>query len=162
MDPTLAGFIQFVRQIMGIPATILPDTSTYLAEAFWASMTIVNQFLEIVGTAEPPVQQFPTYYGYAVYNLAGDFLVRYTLDDTTLTPPNDTYFQTLRKQMNLNAFVPGIIQSSSDQGTSQSFAIPDFIKSMTLGDLQLMQTPWGRNYLNLAQAYGPSIWGLTP
>jgi hypothetical protein len=162
MDPTLALFIAWVRTFMAIPATILPDTSVYLAQAFWAAMTITNETLEIVGTAEPPVQQYPTYYAQAVYNLAGDFLVRYTPDDTALTPPNDTYFQTLRTNMNLNAFVPGIIQSSSDQGTSQSFAIPDFIKSMTMGDLQLMQTPWGRNYLNLAQAAGPTIWGLTP
>ena len=100
---------------------------------------------------------FPSYYAWAVYNLAGHFLVTYAQD----IPPS-TYFADLRAQLNLNSFTPGLIQSSQDVSTSQSFVVPNFAKDLTLGNLQMMQDPWGRAYMALAQAYGPTIWGLTP
>jgi hypothetical protein len=162
VDPNLADYLTFIRQNMGIPVEALPDDSVYIAQSFWFAMTTVNQYLQIVGNAEPPTQMFPTYYAYAVYYLAGHLLVTIALDDPAAAPPNDTYFADLRSKMNLNAFVPGVIQSSSDQGTSQSWMVPDFFKGLTLGDMALLQTPWGRAYLALAQAYGPTIWGLTP
>jgi len=38
--------------------------------------------------------------------------------------------------------------------------IPDAIKGMTLMDLQLAKSPWGRKYLMIAGQWG-SIWGIT-
>jgi hypothetical protein len=163
VDPNLDDYLTFIRLNMGIPVEALPDDSVYIPQSYWFAMTTVNPYLGIVGNAEtPPPQTFPTYYAYAVYYLAGHLLVTIAIDNPAAAPPNNTYFADLRAKMNLNAFVPGVIQSSSDQGTSQSWMVPDFFKSITLGDMALLQTPWGRAYLALAQAYGPTIWGLTP
>jgi len=163
VDPNLTGYLSFIRNIMGVPVGALPDTAPIIAQSFWYAMTVVNEQLGVVGNAEtPPPQQFPTYYAYAVYNLAGDFLVRFAIDDPNAVDPYKTYWKDLRTKMGLNSFQPGVIQSSSDQGTSQSFVVPDWYRQISLGDQMLLQTPWGRQYLALAQAYGPSIWGLTP
>jgi len=160
MDPTLQGFTAFVRQKMGIPATILPDGDSCIEAAFWAAMTICNPYLQLICNPDP-AKATNTYFTWMVYNLGGDFLVRYAVDNPALTPPNDTYFQTLRQKMGMNTVTPGMIQSSSDQGTSVSYMIPGWYQDMTLKDQMLLQTPWGSAYLMLAQAYGPTIWGLT-
>lgn len=67
------------------------------------------------------------------------------------------FFTTQRKAYNLLAFSAGPISSSSDQGTSESTLNPEFFKYLTFADLNLMLTPWGRNYLAYAQTYGPNI-----
>jgi hypothetical protein len=163
VEPNLDGYLQFIRTVMGVPAGALPDDSIYIEQSFWAAMTIVNPMLQMVGNAEtPPPQQFPTYYAYAVYNFAADWLVRTTLDDPNAQDPYKTYWADLRKTYGTNAFTPGVIQSSSDQGTSQSFMVPGWYQNMTLMDQMMLQTPWGRQYLMLAQAAGPTVWGLTP
>lgn len=73
----------------------------------------------------------------------------------------EQYFANARKHFNMDAFVPGVIASSGDLSTSASIDNPEFLKGLTLFDLQFLKTPWGRTYLSLAQAYGPNIWGLT-
>lgn len=73
----------------------------------------------------------------------------------------EQYFAAARKSFKLAGFAPGIISSTSDAGTSASFDNPDFAKGLTLFDLQLLKTPWGRAYLNIAQKYGPTIWGMS-
>jgi hypothetical protein len=75
--------------------------------------------------------------------------------------PWNHYWSDLRAKYGLDSFVLGVIQSSADQGTSQSLLVPDWVKNLTMFDLALLKTPWGRRYLGLAQAYGPTIWGLT-
>jgi hypothetical protein len=36
--------------------------------------------------------------------------------------------------------------------------VPDFFKDLSLADLQMLQDPWGRRYLMIAQQFG-SLWG---
>ncbi len=105
---------------------------------------------------------FPSYYAWAVYNLAAHLLIMWAPDNPALAPPNNTFFADLRDKYGLNSFTPGVIQASHDQGTGQAFIVPDFVKNMTMADLAYLKTPWGRAYMGLAQAYGPTIWGLTP
>jgi len=38
--------------------------------------------------------------------------------------------------------------------------VPDFFKDLSLADLQMLQDPWGRRYLMIAQQFG-SLWGLS-
>lgn len=166
MDPTLAGFQQFVRVNMGIPVEVLPDDSPFIEQAFWLSMTLALSYLAVVGNAQPAPQTTPSYYAWAVYNLAGHYLVYGAMDDPSAPvdpdhPEYKTFWKDLRKSLGLNSFVPGVIQSSSDQGTSQSFMVPGWFSEMTMSDMELLRTPWGRTYMALAQAYGPTIWGLT-
>jgi hypothetical protein len=160
--PTEAGYLEFIRTIMRIPVEALPDDSPAIHCSFCSAQTLVNCTLMIVGNACPDQ---PSYYAWAVYNLAGDMLVNYAPDNDNaqppVEPPNDHYFTILRQSMGLATFVPGLIQSSSDEGTSQSFMVPGWMEQMTLANLQQLKTPWGRQYLMLAQAYGPTIWGIS-
>lgn len=74
---------------------------------------------------------------------------------------NLAFFAGLRQQFNLLAFVPGIVTSASDQGTQASLTVPDSFKSLTLQDLDLIKTPWGRAYLFYAQKAGPTVVGVS-
>lgn len=71
------------------------------------------------------------------------------------------FFARLRSQWKLASFAPGVVASSSDVSTSASLINPEFFANLRLLDLQLLKTPFGRRYLQLAQAYGPAIWGLS-
>ena len=51
--------------------------------------------------------------------------------------------------------------ASSDVSTSQSLAQPTWAAGLTIGQLGMMRTPWGREYLSYAQSFGPTIWGVT-
>jgi hypothetical protein len=187
--PSYDAYVTYLRQIVGIGTGDLPDNSPFIEMAYEYAITIVNMYLNVVDTPGVPVVlqpmtppqsdyvydpnephnqggPFPSYYAYAVYSLATHFQVSYTPDypgDPTAVPPvpPSKYFSSLRTSMGLANFVPGMIESSYDQNTGQSFVVPDFVKSMTMADLGNLQTPWGRQYMGLAQAYGPTIWGLT-
>lgn len=71
------------------------------------------------------------------------------------------FFTTQRANYKLLSFSAGAISSSSDQGTSESTVNPDFFRHLTFTDLNLMLTPWGRNYMSFAQCYGPTVVGLS-
>lgn len=71
------------------------------------------------------------------------------------------YFACARRAFRLSSFVPGVVGSTSDLSTSVGLDNPDFFRNLTLDQLQLLKTPWGRNYLAIAQKYGPGVWGLT-
>ena len=71
------------------------------------------------------------------------------------------YFVLARRSFKINSFVPGIVANTSDLTTSVGLDNPDFFKMLTLFDLQLLKTPWGRAYLAMAQKVGPTVWGLT-
>ena len=153
MEPTLSGFLAFVRNTMAIPKTALPDSSPVIGMAYNVAKTIVNQALQVVGSADPA---YPTIYALAVYNLAGDALVNYAHDVT-----GSDYFAKLRASLNLGGFVPGVISSSSDESTSQSLVTPEAMQNLTFANLQQLKTPWGRTYISFAQSYGPTVWGIS-
>lgn len=145
--PTLAGFQAFVQNTMGISSGTLDPSSDVVSTAFQVAQEIVNEQLNNMSA---------TIYTLAVYNLAGDNLVNYAQD----TAPS-TYFADLRKSFGMNSFVGGVIQSTGDEGTSESMVVPEAAKEFTLANLQQLKTPWGRQYLAFAQSYGPIVWGIT-
>lgn len=153
MDPTLAGFIAFIQNVMGISATYLPTNSPVIAIAFNVAMTLTNSDLQLVPNYDPTQNSI---YALAVYNLGGDRVVNFAPDQA-----GQNYFANLRASLNVAGFVSGVISSSSDEGTSQSLITPEAMKNLTFRDLQTLKTPWGRTYMGLAQAYGPAIWGLS-
>ena len=106
----------------------------------------------------------PDIYVLAVYNLATDRLINFAPDvpgsqyfsgPATASPPG------LRARLNLLTPVTGVVQASSDEATSQSLVVPEQMKTLTLQNLQMLLTPFGRNYLGFAQMYGTAIWGIT-
>lgn len=143
--PTQAGFVDWIRTFMGVSTSDLPDNSIFITFAYDLALATVNEAL----VAVPPI------YVLAVYNLGGDFLVNWCQD----VPPS-TFWVDLRTQYGTFAFAPGVVTSSSDNGTSTSLTNLEAMKDFTLANLQNLKTPYGRQYLAWAQSYGP-LWGLT-
>lgn len=151
--PTLVGFIAFVRGVVQIPALVIPDDSPDLVDAFDAAMATVSVSL----ACAPGFHGAPTtIYTMAVYNFGADFLINYASDQ-----PDRTAMLDIRKAFNINLFAPGVTASSADGGTSQSRLNPEFMKNLTMSDLQLIKTPYGRAYMGIAQQYGGTIWGIS-
>jgi len=152
MNPTLAGFILFIQNVMGITTTNLSPTAPVIAFAYNLAYNTVNAALAGVPNNDPTQ---PTIYATAIYNLAGDYLINFAQD----TPPA-TYFADLRTGFGLNSFTAGVISSTSDESTSESMTTPKAFDELTIGNLQNLKTPYGRMYLSIAQSYG-TLWGLS-
>ncbi len=152
-EPTLAGFQDFISNVMGINPLYLPSNSPSIGWAYSIALMIVNPALATIATpSSSPVQT--SIYVQSVYNLAGDNLINYAQDQ-----PGRTYFADLRKAYSINSFASGVVTSASDSGTSDSLAVPEALQALTLSQLQNIKTPWGRQYLAYAQTYG-TMWGV--
>lgn len=164
--PTVAGFITFIRDVMGIDSAILPDSSPTIPIAFSVALNIVNPELARVcidARALGGVQL--SAYNWAVYNLAGSNVLNYGQDlsgapNVVGSDPPAPFFRNIRKVWNLTGFVPGVVESSSDENTSVSMVVLEAAKNFTLRDLQNLKDPYGREYLMIAQDTG-SIWGIS-
>lgn len=174
MQPTLAGFLTFVRTTMGISTVVLPDNSIYLGWAFAVALAIVNPALRCIGipsqdSTGAPLTGGQTYsiYALAVFNLGGDNLINYAQDlsGAAIIPgsgdPGLPFFAYARKQLNINGFVSGVISGSNDESTGQTLVVQEAAKNFTLANLQQLKTIYGRQYLAFAQSYGPSTWGIS-
>lgn len=144
--PNVTDLTTFLRTVAGIPTTALPDNSGYITWALSYAEEDTLRVLAYVGQ---------DYYCFAVYLLATSFLINWCPDQV-----GQTYFSDLRKQWGINSFVGGVISSSADQGTSESLLPPDFLKSLTPGQLQQLKDPFGRQALAMAADNGP-IWGIS-
>lgn len=144
--PNQADYLSFLRGTVGIKAALLPDNADIIVTSLAIAQEIVNEQLACAS---------PRMYTLAVYNLATDRLINYAPD-----VQNQTYFQDLRKDMKINQPSVGVVSSSSDESTSTTLLNPEQMKYFTLRDLQMLKTPYGREYMGLAQSVG-TIWGLT-
>lgn len=152
MNPTLAGFVAFIANVMQITSAQLSPTDPAIALSYNLALLTVNRQLAAAPNCDPTQ---PTIYAWAVYNLAGDQLINYASD----VPPS-TFFASMRASLNINAFVSGVLTSQSDATTSSSVAVPQSLNQLTLSDLQNLKTPWGRTYLSIAQKVG-TLWGIS-
>ena len=157
MNPTIAGFMLFITNVMGINATQLPANSPVIPFVYNLSMNTVNSSLTQVPNFDPSQ---PTIYAVAVYNLAADLLLNFAPNNPAASPPDSTYFTDNRAKMGLNSFVGGVISSTSDNSTSESLSTPDWTTGLTIDQLSNLNTPYGRVYLGIAMKYG-ALWGLT-
>ena len=71
-----------------------------------------------------------------------------------------TFFADARNGYGLNSFVAGVVSASGDESTNQSLAVPDALSNLTLMDMGMIKTPFGRAYLEFAQMLGTN-WGLS-
>lgn len=142
MMPSLSGFIEFVRTDMGVTAAQVPDDSPSISLAYGGAIDWVNHDIACV---------MPNLYSVAVYNLAASFLINYGTEQV---------FAGFRSELGLNNFKAGVITGAGDNATSAQRLVPDFFKDLSLADLQMLQDPWGRRYLMIAQQFG-SLWGLS-
>lgn len=144
--PNISDYTTFLRNI-GIGTTYLPDSSQWITSTFNVAIDTVNTVLSLASGLA---------YTLAVYNLGADRLINYAID-----VQGQNYFTQIRQQFGITNFSPGMVSASSDEGTGESLLNPEFMKTMTMGDLQMTKTPYGRQYMAFAQEYGPTIWGLT-
>jgi hypothetical protein len=146
MSPSLAGFTTFVQSSMGIPVAALPSTSPDIAFNYNLALEIVNMNMAAASS---------TVYTLAVYNLAGDYLINFASDQL-----GQSFFTDIRASFGINSFVPGVISESHDATTGQALLNPDFMRELSMSNLQNLKTPYGRQYLAFAQMMGPTVWGL--
>jgi hypothetical protein len=144
--PNVADLTTFLQTIAGIPTSALPAGSPYIPWALSYAEEKTLLVLYAIGQ---------DYYCFAVYLLATSFLINWCPD-----VPGGTFFQTLRAQWNLTGFVGGTIQSSADQATSESLLAPEFLSGLTLGQLQALKDPYGRQWLSMQQDLG-AVWGIS-
>ena len=149
-DPTYDGFVWFVDNMMQVPVDAMPNDAT-LQIAYDMSLNLAYCKLQCV----PSQPTSPSIYAFAVYNLGAAMLLEFAQDN-----PLSTFWNDLRNKLGINAFLYGLIDSAHDQGTSEGMFVLNQLKGMTLFDLQLAKSPWGRAYLMFAGEWG-AIWGLT-
>lgn len=130
----LAGYTGTAAQV--------PDDSPSFTLAYGGAVEWVNPDIACVT---------PNLYTVAVYNLGASFLVNYG---------TESVFAEFREEYGLNNFKAGVITGAGDNSTSAQRLVPDFFKDLSLADLQMLQDPWGRRYLMIAQQFG-SLWGLS-
>jgi hypothetical protein len=148
--PNFTDFQAWVANMMGVPSTEMPDTAT-LQMAYDESLNLALDDL-----ANIPYQPgSPSLYALAVYNLGGAILV-----DIVQDVPPSTYWSDLRTKFNVTMFPLSIVTSAADQGTSKGAVVPRFVQEMMPMDFWLMQTPWGRMYMQIAGGWG-SVWGIS-
>jgi len=146
--PNLADFNVFLATSVKIPTAALPSDSPWPGYAFAQAMQLTLAIPGVSGLL----------YTLAVYNCATHILF-------AITPDQDgqTYFVDARSSSGFNLINPsaGLVQAASDDGTSSSYKVPDWVSGLTIGQLGFYKTPWGREYLSFIQSYGPTIVGLT-
>ena len=153
--PTLAGYLEFLRNIVGINTTVLPDGSPIIE---WSYNYAVNLVWEVLRYLPSPPDQF--LYTTAVYNLTTSFLLANGQDPTGL-PVSQQFFGPYQQKYNLRAFVGGVIQSASDESTSSSMVVPKAFDGLTIQNLQNLKDPYGRQYLAIVQSLGSlSLMGI--
>lgn len=144
--PTLAGYLAFLRDTVQITTVYLPDNAPVIEETYCIARDTVNlAFCKVV----------PRIYTLMVYNLATSFLLAWAPDQA-----DKTYFADLRAKWKINDFLSGVVESTSDNGSSESMVVQEAAKNFTIANLQQLKDPYGRQYLGWAQSYG-SLWGIS-
>src|SRR4249919_2030915 len=91
--PTVEGYLGFLRQVVGIPVSAMPDNEPMVQITFDGAIEVVNTYLQVS----------PMVFTAAVYNFAADALINYCPD-----VPGSTFFKDLRDAFHIYQFVPGI------------------------------------------------------
>ena len=108
-----------------------PDIDTALA---WALSTVTDL-----------IQQFNVIdYERAVYNAGMHWLLMYGVAEV---------FDGIRTALNLWAQKNGFLQSTSDEGSSSSYLLPDYLATLSASDMDYMKTQNGRDYLSILGRY---------
>ena len=149
-SPNLPDYALFVQNVMGIDPLYLPSTSPFLGYALDRAVALVVPPGRLCRAPSGGVD-----YTLAVYNCAGHVQFKITPDQT-----GRDFFLCERRKFDLLKPSYGVVTSTSDDGTSVTLATPDALRNLTLGDLDFIKTPWGRDYLAYAQDFG-GIWGLS-
>jgi hypothetical protein len=169
LRPNLPDFLTFLVESVQIPTAALPTNDPFTGYAFDIALaTCISGpvWCGIPGSSTTGPSALGILYTLAVYNLGVATLFQITPDQS-----GQTYFADARNSavsanfpnggFGLNQVSTGLVQASSDEGTSATLVAPTWAAGLTVGQLQLMKTYWGQQYLSFSQSYGPTIVGLT-
>lgn len=147
--PNLTDFLTFLATSVQIPSAAIPAGSPWPGYALDQAIALA---------LNPPNPPSVVGYSLACYNGGTHILLSITPD----TPPQ-TYFTEQRGTDGFSLILPstGLVQAAGDQGTSGSVSAPKWVEGLTIADLDMMKTPWGRAFLAWNQSYGPSVWGVS-
>ena len=144
--PTQAGFLWFLRNIVSVPQAALPDDAGVISWVYLRASQIVLPVMQCVD---------PSGYTQAVYNLGADLLINWAQDQ-----PGQVYFANARTKYNCGKFRGGVVASAADEGTSTSLNVIEALNTLTVADLQNLNTPYGQAYIGFAQQFG-TVWGMS-
>lgn len=125
------GTTTFIQLSTGNIADNDPDIDSALAWAVSTVADIINQFNAID-------------YERAVYNAGMHWLLMYG---------NAAVFDGIRTSSNMWAQKNGFLQSTSDEGTSAAYLLPDYLATLSSSDMDYMKTQNGRDYLSILGRY---------
>ena len=143
---TLTGTVSPAPSVAISGATV-NAWSPYLALAFGQATG---------ASPDPPPLLAPIIWVLATYNLGMHVLLRIAQDVS-----GQTFFQTNRATFKLGSFVSGVLSASNDENTGVQLVVPEAFKKLSLGNLDLLKTPYGQEYLMYIQQYGPTIVGVS-
>ena len=143
---TLTGTVSPAPAIAVNDATV-NAWSAYLS---WA-------FSQATGASpDPPPLLAPIIWVLATYNLGLHILLRIAQDVS-----GQTFFQDTRTSFKLGSFISGVLANATDEATGAQLVVSDAFKKLSLGNLDLLKTPYGQEYLMYIQQYGPTIVGVS-
>ncbi|CAB5282769.1 hypothetical protein IST455A_00477 [Burkholderia multivorans] len=145
MAVSQAGYLQFLRSVVGVPVEALPDDSPFITISYTVGFALTPCEFQCASAA---------IYELMVYYAATSFLYNNAVDQ-----PGQNWFANVQKEYGLLSGFNGIIQSAADQGTSAATVVPDWVKSATLQELQWMKDPFGQRFVGYLQMMG-SVWSL--
>ncbi|CAB4132094.1 hypothetical protein UFOVP136_37 [uncultured Caudovirales phage] len=98
-----------------------------------------------VSIVAPVIEQFNAIdYAMSVYDLGVHWLIMYG---------TASIFEQIRTSLSAWALHAGFVQSTSDEGTSVSNQLPSYLQNLSAGDMQMMQTQSGRDYIAIVSRY---------
>lgn len=158
-QPTLADFQTFISNVMQVPSSALDPTTAPVVQ--YCYDFAIDWVYDLLGCVPTVTTGGWSLYARAVYNLAADTLINWAQDASgaPIYKDNLPYWAWLRDQYGVNNFVAGVIQSTSDEGTSAGYVVPEAFKEFTMQNLGNLKTPYGRQYLSIVQSWG-QIWGI--
>lgn len=142
----------FTGTVSPVPQTAISDQTldVYTPQLLWAFQYAFDHCLS--GNGCIPASTYVP----ALYNLGMHQLLKIGQDQG-----GQTFFADMRSQYKLLNFTGGVVTSASDQNTASTVTVPDLFKNLNLSNLDLLKTPWGREYMGYAMNFGPYIVGMS-
>lgn len=145
--PALSGFTTFCRNVAGINTDVMPDGDPGFQDALTFALAWVPLQMQCMSGL---------LYTSCVYNMGVSLLVNYQPDQD-----GQTFFKNLQSTWKVSNFVPGVVTTTSDNGTATGLTVGAQLANASLFDLQTMADPFGRRAMAILGELGPTAWGLS-
>jgi hypothetical protein len=146
MTVTRDGFVAFIRsariilpsrEVVTIDDIALPDDSDDITNSYEYALARVAEIIEAFNDID---------YTRAVYNLA--------MHDLILNSTAEVFWP-VQLALNIAFQKTGFVQSTSDEGTSTSMALADYLAKQNASMMELSKTQFGLQYIAIISLYSP-------